>query len=204
MRRKKIAISQRRDQIDGRNEVRDALDIRVGQFLWDLGFNPIPLASQISDPKSYLTELSPDGFVLSGGNDIGSTIERDNLELAMLEYSSEHQLPLLGICRGMQIINDYQGGSYQCIEGHVATKHPVSGKLTENRERYVNSFHEFAITMTTLGSNLEVIAICSDGVVEAIAHQKNPWLGIMWHPERDAELADQDRQLISNHLERSL
>ena len=101
MRRKKIAISQRRDQIDGRNEVRDALDIRVGQFLWDLGFNPIPLASQISDPKSYLTELSPDGFVLSGGNDIGSTIERDNLELAMLEYSSEHQLPLLGICRGM-------------------------------------------------------------------------------------------------------
>ena len=53
MRRKKIAISQRRDQIDRRNEVRDALDVRVGQFLWDLGFNPIPLASQISDPKSY-------------------------------------------------------------------------------------------------------------------------------------------------------
>ena len=151
-----------------------------------------------------MTELSPDGFVLSGGNDIGSTIERDNLELAILEYSSEHQLPLLGICRGMQIINDYQGGSYQCIEGHVATKHPVSGKLTENRERHVNSFHEFAITMTTLGSNLEVLAICSDGVVEAIAHQKKPWLGIMWHPERDAEFADQDRQLISNHLERSL
>ena len=200
MRRTKIAISQRRDKIDGRDEVRDALDVRVGQFLWDLGFNPIPLASQISDAKSYLTELSPDGFVLSGGNDIGSTIERDNLELAMLEYSSDHQLPLLGICRGMQIINDYQGGSYQCIEGQVATQHPVSGKLTENRERHVNSFHEFAITMTTLGSNLEVLAICSDGVVEAISHQKNPWLGIMWHPEREIVFEPKIKKIIKEFM----
>jgi len=202
MRRAKIAISQRRDQIDGRNEARDALDIRIGELLWDLGFTPIPLASQISDMKSYLTELSPDGFVLSGGNDIGSIFERDNLEMAILEYSSEHQLPLLGICRGMQIINDFQGGSHKRIGGHVATKHHVKGKLTENQDRQVNSFHEYAITLSTLGSDLEVLAICTDGVVEAIGHQKKPWLGIMWHPERNEEFADQDRQLISNHLER--
>ena len=152
--------------------------------------------------KSYLTELSPDGFVLSGGNDIGSIFERDNLEMAILEYSSEHQLPLLGICRGMQIINDFQGGSHKRIGGHVATKHHVKGKLTENQDRQVNSFHEYAITLSTLGSDLEVLAICTDGVVEAIGHQKKPWLGIMWHPERNEEFADQDRQLISNHLER--
>ncbi len=200
MKRKKIAISQRRDREHSRRETRDGLDIRLGALIWELGFTPMPLSSEISNVKAYLEDLDPDGFILSGGNNIGAIPERDKLEKGILQYSHEHNLPLLGICRGMQMINNYQGGSSQAIDGHVGTMHVVKGSLIENTKWRVNSFHDFAVTLDTLGSDLEVLAICEDEVVEAIKHNTNRWLGIMWHPERYQEFVENDKQLILKHF----
>ncbi|MCG5531304.1 gamma-glutamyl-gamma-aminobutyrate hydrolase family protein [Halorhodospira halochloris] len=50
------------------------------------------------------------------------------------------------------------------------------------------------------GDDLEALAWAEDGSVEALRHSDLPWLGIMWHPERDTPTAEADRKLITTHL----
>ena len=180
MNRLRIAISQRNDFIDGRDEIRDALDNRLGQLLWSLGFMPIPLASGLDLIDTYLHDLKPDGLLLSGGNNLGNAPVRDVLEEAALRYAIEYRLPVLGICRGMQMINHFQGGHLSSVSEHTAVRHWVKGPLlSDSHGREVNSFHDFGITPSDLGRGLEAIAWSQDGVIEAFKHQTHPWLGIM-------------------------
>ena len=189
MSRPRIAISQRRDAVAGRDEVRDALDARLTGLLWELGFLPLPLASGVAEPADYLAALAPDGVLLSGGNDIGSAPARDALEWAALEYAAAHGLPVLGLCRGMQMLNHFQGGALRPVSGHTAVRHPVTGPLVGDDGREVNSYHDQGL--------LDAVARADDGVVEALRHRRRPWLGIMWHPERDTPVASADRELIT-------
>lgn len=200
MTRLRIAISQRRDDVPGRDETRDALDVRLCGLLWELGFLPLPLASCIVEPAVYLDELAPDGVVLSGGNDIGAAPARDALERAALEHAIERSLPVLGICRGMQVLNLFQGGTLRCVKGHTAVRHKITGELASTERRQVNSYHDLALQQDDLGAVLEAIAWSEDGVIEALRHTRLPWLGIMWHPERDTPTSTADRQLIKKHF----
>jgi len=196
MKRLRIAISQRNDVIDGRNEVRDALDTRLAKLIWDLGFLPLPLTSGLDTPLDYLESLAPDGILLSGGNDIGCAPQRDAIEHATLDYASKHDLPVLGICRGMQFINHYLGGSMRAVTGHTAVKHQLHGPLVGNTLRVVNSYHDQGIYAEDLGDCLEAVAWTDDGVIEAFSHQERPWTGIMWHPERNTDQNSFDEKLI--------
>ncbi|BBP43109.1 gamma-glutamyl-gamma-aminobutyrate hydrolase family protein [Thiosulfativibrio zosterae] len=198
---KRIGISQRRDDVPNRNETRDSLDVIWSSLLWRLNIIPIPLCSEIQDHLSYLAALNLDGFILSGGNDIGESPKRDHLENSILDYSKAKNLPVLGVCRGMQYINFYQGGSLINIGGHVATQHSklVGGWVSQNSINYVNSFHNYAVTDQTIGEQLEPLAHTEDGVVEALQHKHHPWLGIMWHPEREPYQTSNDR-LIQQHF----
>ena len=193
-------MSQRCDTVSGRNESRDALDIRLVALLWDLGFLPLPMASGIAAPADYLSALAPDGILLSGGNDIGSAPLRDALEKAALDYAAYHRLPVLGICRGMQFINHYQGGSLRSVSGHTAVRHRIHGPLVGEDSREVKSYHDHGLLEDDLGDGLEAVAWADDGVVEALRHREHPWLGIMWHPEREEPVADADRVLAKRHL----
>ena len=194
-------VSQRCDDVVERGEVRDALDVRLPSLLWDLGFVPIPLVSRIDDYSEYFKEINAEGVILSGGNNIGDYPERDAAEVAALDYAVVHHLPVLGICRGMQILNYYQGGSIRPVQDHVATRHDIYGPLVGVTPREVNSFHGFGLLEADLGDRLQAVAWTKEGVVEALQHQDNPWLGIMWHPERDVPAADDDLRLIRKHLE---
>ena len=193
-------MSQRCDTVSGRNESRDALDIRLAALLWDLGFLPLPMASGIAAPADYLAALAPDGILLSGGNDIGSALLRDALEKAALDYAAYHRLPVLGICRGMQFINHYQGGGLRQVSGHTAVRHRIHGPLAGEDGREVNSYHDHGLHEDDLGDGLEAVAWADDGVVEALRHREQPWLGIMWHPEREEPVVAEDRELISHHF----
>lgn len=197
---KRVAISQRRDTDPNYNEVRDCLDIRFAKLLWEWGFLPLPLASGISNPNTYLHAMSPDAIVLTGGNDIGRAPERDALETAALDYALCYQLPVLGICRGLQMLNHYQGGQLRSISGHVATQHTISGPLTQHSPRTVNSYHKHAVYPDTLGNNLRALAWVEDGSIEALCHTTLPWLAIMWHPERDSPLNTADKAFITKLL----
>ena len=200
MKRLRVAISQRVDEVAKRNETRDALDVRLPKLLWDLGFLPLPLPSGIEVPAEYLVDLAPDAVVLSGGNNIGGAPARDALERAALEYAIERGRPVLGICRGMQMLNLFQGGLLRAVPGHTALRHRIFGPLVLAKERQVNSYHDFSIMRSDIGSEFEVLAWSEDGVVEAFRHYQLPWLGIMWHPERDAPSSDFDRKMIQDHL----
>lgn len=200
MSRPRIAVSQRFDSVSERGEVHDALDIKLAALLWDLGFLPLPLASGIAAPAHYLDGLAPDGILLSGGNDIGRAPLRDAIERASLNYAAQHGLPVLGICRGMQFLNHFQSGSLRSLSGHTEVRHLIRGPLVSGTGREVNSYHDYGLFDDDLGSDLEGVAWADDGVVEAIRHRKKPWLGMMWHPEREEYVVAEDRQLISHHF----
>nr|WP_255772270.1 MULTISPECIES: gamma-glutamyl-gamma-aminobutyrate hydrolase family protein [Halorhodospira] len=148
----------------------------------------------------YLDALAPEGVLLSGGNDIGQAPERDNLEHAALAYARLHRVPVFGICRGMQMIHVHQGGELVPQTGHVAVAHTITGNWLPDGRRTVNSYHNHGVPGDALGAELEPLAWAEDGSVEALRHCDLPWLGIMWHPERDTPTAEADQKLITNHL----
>lgn len=197
---KRVLITQRVDYISNRNETREGTDVRFSKIVWDMGFLPLPVSSAVADKESYIKALAPDAILLTGGNDIGASAERDAMESVLLNYAKAACVPVFGICRGMQVMNVYQGGSLSTIDAHAATRHNVSGALW-SQEREVNSYHNSAIFPENLGSSLEILAKAPDGTVEAMHHLSLPWLAIMWHPEREINTKVGDLEMIKKHFD---
>ena len=186
-----VAVSQRVDHVPNRNETRDALDQRLAAFVSICGHMPVPVSNALGGAiRDWLAVVHPAAVVLSGGNDIGQCAERDDTELALLTYAQERQLPVLGICRGMQMLAHWSGTDLHPVQGHVRTRHCLSGKIAGE----VNSYHGFALA--TCPADFEVLARSEDGEMEAIRHQSLPWEGWMWHPEREENFATRDVQRI--------
>ena len=154
----------------------------------------VPLPNR-SDPAAALNELRLDGVVLTGGNDLGAVSrspdvapERDLFEGKLLEACAGSGIPVLGVCRGLQMLVVHHGGMVREIAGHVAVTHPLTVRrpsVVPLREgMVVNSFHNFGVRREDLGPDWEVAATAPDGSVEAIAHRTLRRWGIMWHPER--------------------
>lgn len=202
---KKIVITQRRDAIAGRDEERDATDVKIGKIFFDLGFLPIFLCSEIEDKEKYIKAINPDGIMIGSGNDIGEYPKRDNLEFFLLDFAKENNLPVFAICKGTQTINNYLGGTLEKVTGQVATRVKITGAIAQNYgHKIVNSYHNFAITKNTISKDLLPVAFTDDYIVKAIKHKTLPWLGIMWHPEREQELAEEDKKLISDIFNKEL
>lgn len=205
----KIGISQRVEVIEAYEERRDCLDQRWGSLLWSLDYVPIPLFNRIEAVDEYLSELDLDGIILTGGNDLatvdaGSNVapERDSFERELLEVAISRNIPVLGVCRGAQLINVYFGGSLTSIEGHVATTHELSIGATRLHSGSVvtNSYHTYAIEPDDIGEEVQPIAQAQDGTIEWIEHEQYPIRGIMWHPERDSPSESLDRRIIHDSL----
>lgn len=125
--------------------------------------------------------------------------ERDQLEFELLHQAIDHQLPVLGICRGSQLINVFFGGSLHQDIGHFYVEQPILQTLLPKStvliepssqlhsifgHKYlrVNSLHHQAVK--SLGKDLQISAIEPNGVIEAIEHTKLPFVvGVQWHPE---------------------
>ena len=199
IRMKRIVVSQRIDSVLGRKEKRDCLDVQWAKLLFDLGYLPIPVCSELAFSGSYIKALQPDGILLSGGNDLGEAPMRDSMESALLAYARSTRVPVLGVCRGMQMVNNFLGGALVEVSGHVAVQHKLQGDwASKNGFCDVNSFHNHSIVEATLAADLFVLATSKDGVVEAVKHKALPWLGIMWHPERELPFRDPDKALIQS------
>lgn len=188
-----VVISQRVDFIETHQEYRDSLDKRLYQFVSHFA-KPVAISNVLSasDRLNLLNHIQPNGIILSGGNDIGEYKSRDETERTLLGYAKERKLPVLGICRGMQFLAYYEGASLKPIKNHVRTRHLVLGHQT----REVNSYHNYALSQCP--SNYEVDYQSEDGCIEGIRHKTLPWIGRMWHPERNETFSEIDIQECLN------
>lgn len=159
------------------------------------------------DVTEYLDRL--DGLLLSGGADIApdrygheahpeteaGEDDRDEFEIAIATDAIARDLPTLGICRGIQVLNVAGGGT---LHQHVPTHaffdsapdhlaHSVSfveGSTLNKvygRDRQVNSLHHQ--TVDVLADGFEVTATDPEGGVEGMEHESKPIVAVQWHPE---------------------
>jgi putative glutamine amidotransferase len=179
----------------------------------------MPVLLPNTEPPSALGAIVEllDGLLVTGGGDmhpghfgekphsrLGTiTPARDNFELALVEEMLEHRKPILGICRGHQVINVGLGGTLfqdlSCLP-HSALTHAdpeQTGKVLHNvaidedsrlfkiigsASIETNSSHHQVIDR--LGRGLKAVAFASDGLIEAIEHQDFEFvIGVQWHPE---------------------
>ena len=130
---KKIAITQRLIENETYYEVRETLDINYCKLVRACGFLPIVLPYE-TDFEEYFKELGVDGVLLTGGNDLDScsssnlSKKRDIYEKNLLEYCILNNIPVFGICRGMQLIAQYFGSSLKKVNGEVNTRHRQIGR----------------------------------------------------------------------------
>ncbi len=167
---------------------------------------PIHVPADV-EPADILAIL--DGLLLTGGADLDPDLygeepetndfppepERDAFELAMLSGACDVSLPVLGICRGLQLLNVAAGGSlHQHVESHAGFDRPPDTELHHvdfaadtvlhglyGDRRTVNSLHHQ--TVKDLGADLVVSATASDGTVEGVEHPELPVVAVQWHPE---------------------
>ena len=186
---------------------------------------PVLLPPHLSASSRETLWRRLDALVLTGGGDLDParfgeaphpktalvSPERDALELELVDRAVGDEVPLFGICRGLQVINVALGGSLhqhvpdvagetvqhaQREPRHVAT-HPVKllaegtriGRIVGGSELVVNSFHHQAVR--TLGRGLREVAWAPDQVIEAVEHEdpRRFVLAVQWHPE---DLVDHD------------
>ena len=190
---KLVAVSQRIDTVSNRLEVRDSVDQRLNEFLIEAGYITVPVPNAISthvvDQKildCWIDRISFDGLVLTGGDDIGVYNIRDELEMKLIEHCFKNEIPVLGICRGLQVLAAWAGVGSVRVFGHVGERHELYGII----EGSVNSFHNFSIAQCP--PNFNVIARALDEEIEAIKHCQLPWEGWMWHPEREQVFDSRD------------
>ena len=195
-RKKRIGLTQRVEYIAKIQERRNALSNEWDQLAKQSGFLPIILPNEKELAIEIMEELQIDGLIFTGGNDLvaygGDAEERDCTEKALLSYAIKKQIPVLGVCRGMEFILDYFGVPLKKVTGHIRVEHKLrSGK-------FVNSYHSLAGKEKACEKLFFLKEICEeDKVVEQIQHKVHKNIhGIMWHPERYHPFREQDLQLL--------
>ena len=194
-----VGITQRVDKVELYDEWRDSLDKRLIEWVVQASFVPVPIPNNLidialpntnnnqSEMDHWLSSVKLDAVLLSGGNDIGDIERRDLTEKYLLSWTEKNRKPVLGICRGMQMMGVYAGGELIEVDGHVRTRHQlqIKSSLIQSLPKSVNSYHNLALENCT--EVFEILAESEDGNIEAIKHKELPWEGWMWHPEREEQ-----------------
>ncbi|MEY8097993.1 gamma-glutamyl-gamma-aminobutyrate hydrolase family protein [Falsihalocynthiibacter sp. S25ZX9] len=194
-----IAITQRVLENPSYPDRRDALGhdwIRAfGEHFPEAVLVPVP--NNLPDVSAWLAAVRPHGIILSNGNDWGDAPERDATETHLYEHALKTNLPLLGVCRGLQVIHKLTGGEIETSvsdatgQSHTAVRHDIEistapfREIAGGGELTVNSYHnQGALLSGGVAPEFEVFATAGD-CVEGFAHRSKPVLAIQWHPERD-------------------
>ena len=191
---------------------------------------PVVLPSEGNEDELSYLAMQCDGLLFTGGMDIepalfgeekwndtvSTTPDRDRSESLLFRLAQERQLPILGICRGLQMMNVYFGGTlYQdiptqapsevehrmappdhrtCHNCQILPGTPLHNLIGQD-EMAVNSHHHQAIKDVAPG--FAVMGRCEDGIIEAIwdPRQKFVW-GVQWHPENIWDIEDSSAQIF--------
>ncbi len=193
----------------GARALMEAVYAAGGEPLLSLPVAPDGVADEAEVARRLLLA---DGVLLPGGGDLAPQwtgqsahsslydidLEQDAYDLAIAKLALSQRLPLLAICRGLQVLNTELGGELiqdldQSVEHHRHRRHQVRAEPDSDLAALVGScaldvccYHHQAIGR--LGAGLRVVASAADGVIEAVELPAHAgwFLGVQWHPEDTA------------------
>jgi len=216
---KNILMTQRHSK-NHHGQYTDSLENTYIDYFESLDLNVIPVSNVKNKLDNMLEYIDFSGIILTGGGDVDPEIfgqeydlplniskQRDKTEYDLLNYAIKNRTPVLGICRGMQLINVYFGGSLirdAKLSETVGTVHDlfvIDKKMCDTLGKdifQVNTYHNFAVLQNILGNDLVIFALDDKSRVEGYYHQTLPIWGVQWHPERNNPGKDLD-QLIINY-----
>ena len=214
-----VAVTAPRRLVEGRERI--SLNTAYVRALESAGVVPLAVPTMLAPEHAAAALHGMRGLVLTGGEDVAPDRygapphprlgavdpSRDAAEVALIGAAREHGLPILAICRGIQILNVALGGTlYQDLgserpgpvpHSDETARHGVrvaAGSLLERtlgaRAATVNSRHHQAIR--DLAPGLKAVAWAEDGVIEAAEpnSMEDPWIvAVQWHPEDLTERA---------------
>ena len=206
----------------------DGIAPRYLALLDELELIPALIPNHVPNPAGMAEALSAQAVLLVGGGDVAPeeygqpntasqaiVPQRDATERALLRYATDRRLPVIGICRGFQMINVFFGGG---LVQDIATQHPGAiahdgadphpvalvdaaiAALVGAPVLTVNSFHHQGVTPANLAPGLQPFALAPDGIIEGMQHRTLPVLAMQWHPERPSPSHDLDRALLRRFL----
>jgi len=208
----------------------DELNIAAMRAFTDAGWMPTLLAVARRDPREVLDRAGDaDAVVIMGGEDVDPRLyggaltypgsgqhepEVDRTMIAVIQQSLDRRSPLLGICRGHQLLNVALGGTLiEHMGGHrgsgsshfVRTRVAVASDEPDPAAFAVGddarcSHHQ---AVRELGDGLRAVARADDGAIEAIAHREAPLLGVQWHPEHPDVAGHQLSKLVDRCVARA-
>ncbi len=199
----------------------------ICEGVWAAGGEPVILHGPAADPLGDLPARLDnfDALLLPGGADVDpnrygavpapETVDtvafQDELDIGAARSAMVAGIPMLAICRGMQVLNIALGGTLIQHLGepmHHNSIHPVW--IRENSRLHgivgaktveVSSYHHQAIDR--LGAHLTVAATSADGVVEAVEHTEADVVAVQWHPEDRHTTSHHDSALFADLVERA-
>jgi putative glutamine amidotransferase len=190
--------------LDELSQEKQFVNTRYVKPLTERGMNTMMLTLDNPSPEEMFNLC--DAFVVTGGvdldpmtyKDVNTGLSKDIhpsldlLDSLVIKYAKTTKKPLLGVCRGLQSVNVFLGGTLYQDLAQLGLKHsniPGNHKINtvENdvlkfeSEIAVNSYHHQGIKK--LATGLKVIGKQTDGIIEAVVHESLPIIAVQWHPE---------------------
>ena len=154
-----------------------------------INVNLIPYDYNFS--KKQIKRCNLNGVIFSGGNDLHKkrkkkeNLFRDYNETKLLKYLIKKKYPIIGICRGFQLIANLYNSKIIKINNHVKVNHSLiinNSNFIKTKILKTNSFHNYCVRK--LPNRFNIISRCCDGTIEIAENVNNNLLCMMFHPER--------------------